>query len=67
MRNLFERLKPEHKEQVLEYYKDCPLTFDSLKEELVKNEYIGQLKYITAIDLELVCGKHNAFDCFDDE
>ena len=40
MRNLYERLKPEHKEELEHYYKELPILLGELKKDLRENHRV---------------------------
>ena len=55
MKNLYERLKPEHKETLLHYYKDLPFVFEDVKNDLKENEFVIRLRYGTVYNLQNAC------------
>jgi len=51
MRNLWERLRPELKEEVINHYEKLPNLFNELVKELEKEYYYTSVKYWVFSDL----------------
>jgi hypothetical protein len=57
MENLWERLKPELKAAVIEYYKPFPNSFNDLKEKLENERFYNNLPYWVYTDLRYLTSK----------
>jgi len=57
MENLWERLKPELKAAVIEYYKPFPNRFNELKERLENERFYNNLPYWVYTDLRYLTSK----------
>jgi len=72
MKNLFERLKPEVKEIIEQELVDFPYTMKNIKEDLIQNYLVGDIKYSNFITLSSFYHKANnktantAWDLFND-
>ena len=54
MSTLFDRLKPEYKEALMDNKKEHPYTTEEIVRELKQKEIVGRLEYCTVISLQLI-------------
>ena len=63
--SLYDRLKPEHKQKLLEYHTDLPFSHNEIVQVLSNEYYFTEVRFGIAADVSFICKINffgNAFD-----